>query len=117
MIVFFFFFQAEDGIRDHCVTGVQTCALPIFIIVILLSMMTWVPGLLLFGLQGYLEGWAWMADHSRIVTGVFFGAWIWILVIALLALALSAWVKWKPAAGALLFGVFFVASGFGGAIN
>src|SRR5215204_4522313 len=28
--MFFFFFQAEDGIRDHCVTGVQTCALPIF---------------------------------------------------------------------------------------
>ena len=27
----FFFFQAEDGIRDHCVTGVQTCALPICI--------------------------------------------------------------------------------------
>src|SRR5438034_7982959 len=25
-----FFFQAEDGIRIHCVTGVQTCALPIF---------------------------------------------------------------------------------------
>src|SRR6202012_6213721 len=24
------FFQAEDGIRDHCVTGFQTCALPIF---------------------------------------------------------------------------------------
>src|SRR5438034_6476520 len=29
-IDFFFFFQAEDGIRDHCVTGVQTCALPIW---------------------------------------------------------------------------------------
>ena len=26
----FFFFQAEDGIRDYDVTGVQTCALPIF---------------------------------------------------------------------------------------
>src|SRR2546425_9377360 len=26
---FFFFFQAEDGIRDKLVTGVQTCALPI----------------------------------------------------------------------------------------
>src|SRR5438132_2327469 len=25
-----FFFQAEDGIRDHCVTGVQTCAFPIY---------------------------------------------------------------------------------------
>src|SRR5687767_15296807 len=28
--LFFFFFQAEDGIRDKLVTGVQTCALPIF---------------------------------------------------------------------------------------
>src|SRR5256886_5192381 len=28
-IFFFFFFQAEDGIRDLTVTGVQTCALPI----------------------------------------------------------------------------------------
>src|SRR5438034_4654103 len=27
--VYRFFFQAEDGIRRHCVTGVQTCALPI----------------------------------------------------------------------------------------
>src|SRR2546426_354874 len=28
--LFFFFFQAEDGIRDYKVTGVQTCALPIW---------------------------------------------------------------------------------------
>src|SRR5437773_8913201 len=31
--MFFFFFQAEDGIRDRDVTGVQTCALPIWIAV------------------------------------------------------------------------------------
>src|SRR5260370_26391567 len=29
VLVLFFFFQAEDGIRDSSVTGVQTCALPI----------------------------------------------------------------------------------------
>src|SRR2546425_4034727 len=29
LLVCFFFFQAEDGIRDKLVTGVQTCALPI----------------------------------------------------------------------------------------
>src|SRR3989440_8056546 len=29
-LFFFFFFQAEDGIRDLIVTGVQTCALPIY---------------------------------------------------------------------------------------
>src|SRR5947207_14235009 len=32
---FFFFFQAEDGIRDHCVTGVQTCALPISVKIVM----------------------------------------------------------------------------------
>src|ERR1022692_2657530 len=31
-VVFFFFFQAEDGIRDYKVTGVQTCALPIYLL-------------------------------------------------------------------------------------
>src|SRR5438309_6502225 len=30
-VLFFFFFQAEDGIRDGTVTGVQTCALPIWV--------------------------------------------------------------------------------------
>src|SRR2546421_1045486 len=31
--LFFFFFQAEDGIRDLIVTGVQTCALPISLVI------------------------------------------------------------------------------------
>ena len=87
------------------------------ILIALMSLMTWVPGLLLFGLQGYLEGWQWMKGNARIASGIFFGAWVWILLLALLALALSAWVKWKPAAGALMFGVFFVAGGFGATIN
>ena len=30
-VFFFFFFQAEDGIRDWSVTGVQTCALPLYL--------------------------------------------------------------------------------------
>src|SRR5256885_8598959 len=34
MFVVFFFFQAEDGIRDYKVTGVQTCALPISALVV-----------------------------------------------------------------------------------
>ena len=34
MFLCFFFFQAEDGIRDRDVTGVQTCALPIYLPVI-----------------------------------------------------------------------------------
>ncbi len=87
------------------------------VLVILMSLMTWVPVLICFGLQGYLEGWQWMHDNVRLANASFIGAWIWILTLALLALALSAWVKWKPAAGGLMFGVFFVASAFGAVIN
>src|SRR2546422_2873296 len=36
-LFFFFFFQAEDGIRDVAVTGVQTCALPIFLFAVALG--------------------------------------------------------------------------------
>src|SRR3954471_9238945 len=57
------------------------------VLLILLSAMTWVPGLLLFAYQGYLEGWQWMHDNVRFASGMFFGAWIWILMLSLLALA------------------------------
>ena len=89
----------------------------LFVLVILMSLMTWVPGLLLFSLEGYLEGFGWMRDNARLALGLFAGACVWIAVLSLLALALSAWVKWKPVAGALMFGVFFVAAGFGEAVN
>jgi ABC-2 type transport system permease protein len=87
------------------------------VLVGLMSLMTWIPGLLLFALQGYLEGWQWASAHMRIAWALFAAAWAWILVLTLLALALSAWVKWRPVAGVLMFGVFFVAAAFGAAIN
>src|SRR5579871_3811199 len=87
------------------------------VLLILMSIMTWIPGLLLFILQASLEGGGWLGDNLRFASGIFFGAWIWILMLSLLALALSAWVKWKPAAGGLMFGVFFVAAGFGATVN
>jgi ABC-2 type transport system permease protein len=87
------------------------------VLLILMSVMTWVPGMLLFLLQGYEEGWTWMGENRNLAIGIFFGSWIWILVLALLALALSAWVKWKPAAGGLMFGVFFVSAAFSAIIN
>jgi ABC-2 type transport system permease protein len=81
------------------------------------SLITWVPGLLLILLQGSLEGGDWFWQHWRYPFAVFFGFWIWILLVSLVGLALSAWVKWRLAAAALLLGVFFVTAGFGAAIN
>jgi len=87
------------------------------VLLMLLSLITWVPGLILFAVQGVLGGPAWLSRNLWIAWAVFAGSWIWILVISLLALALSAWVKWRIAAGALLLAVFFVAAAFGEAIN
>ena len=83
----------------------------------LLSLITWIPGLILFGVQSSLAGSAWLFGNLWIAWAVFAGSWIWILIISLLALALSAWVKWRIAAGALLLAVFFVVAGFGEALN
>src|SRR2546430_13715361 len=38
LLFVFFFFQAEDGIRDLTVTGVQTCALPLLIVFIAIDL-------------------------------------------------------------------------------
>ncbi len=84
---------------------------------VLLSLITWVPGMLLFLMQSSLEGSAWFFSNLQIRGAIFTGAWVWILTISLLALALSAWVRWRPVAIGMTFGVFFVAAGFGGAFN
>ncbi|MDX2153344.1 MAG: hypothetical protein SFV54_21550 [Bryobacteraceae bacterium] len=87
------------------------------ILVILFSLMTWIPGLMLFGLQSYVEGWEWFSSNVRLVWALTLASMLWILMLSLLSLSVSAWVKWKPIAGGLLFGIFFVAAGFGAAIN
>src|SRR5256714_7505439 len=52
---FFFFFQAEDGIRDKLVTGVQTCALPIWEM-IALPLTAAVDPVLRLGVSDHLPG-------------------------------------------------------------
>jgi ABC-2 type transport system permease protein len=81
------------------------------------SLITWVPGLLLFGLQTALAGISWSWDNSRVAIGIVLGSFLWLLTISLIALALSAWVKWRPVAAAALFGIFFVSAGFGTVSN
>jgi ABC-2 type transport system permease protein len=83
----------------------------------LMSLLTWIPGLLLFFFQGYLEGAGWLGDNLRIGFAIFIGSWAWILVVSLVVLAISAWVKWKPVARISLLVVFFLLAGFAEALN
>jgi ABC-2 type transport system permease protein len=87
------------------------------VLAILLSAITWVPWLLLFGFKAYLAGPGWAVENWWMAAGIFLGSWAWIAMLCFLALAMSAWVKWRIAAGALIFAIVFVAAGFGQAIN
>jgi len=87
------------------------------VLVFLLSLVTWVPGLILWVIQASLAGWEWTKANWWIAGSLLLGLLVWILLLSLLALALSAWVKWKIAAGGLVLGVFFAGAGFGSALN
>lgn len=96
---------------------VQYVAGKMTVLLCLLSAVTWVPGLLLYFIQAGCEGWAWARAQVWLAGAIFMGLGIWIVILSLIALALSAWVKWKIAAGALIMAVFFTGAGFGATIN
>ncbi len=87
------------------------------VLVSLLSLVTWVPALLLFLIQSSLAGGSWMWANLWLAASIFLGSAIEILVFSVLALALSAWIKRKLAAGAALLAVFFFGAGFAEAAN
>lgn len=87
------------------------------VLAILLSAITWVPLLALFFFQSALNGWSWFSSNLYIGWALFAGAWIWIVVLCLLALSVSAMVKRRIVAGGIMLGIFFVPAGFGAALN
>ena len=87
------------------------------VLAILLSQITWIPGLVLFGMQAGLAGASWTWSHLWIAGSLVVSSLIWIAILSLLAMALSAWVKWRIVAGALLLAVMFFGAGFAQAIN
>lgn len=83
----------------------------------LLSLVTWVPGLLLFLFQASLAGVSWFWSNMWMMWSIFFGSMVWIILLSLLALAISSLVKWRVVASGALLGLFFVPSAFGEIIN
>ena len=87
------------------------------VILILLSAITWLPQLLLFLFQSYLEGFTWFRSNLWIASAIFIGSLVWILLLALLSQTISALVKWRVIASAALLGLFFIPSVFAEFIN
>jgi ABC-2 type transport system permease protein len=84
---------------------------------LLLSAVTWVPGLLLFGLQAGLAGNGWIWSHLWMIVPMVLCSAIWILMLSLISLAVSASVKLRIVATGVIFISFFVPAGIGEMYN
>ncbi len=87
------------------------------VMLILLSAISWVPGLFLFAFQSYMEGWTWFSSNLGVAVGIFFTSWIWIIQLCVISLALSAYLKWKPVARLALILIFVVMPRIGDVLN
>ena len=83
------------------------------VLAILLSAITWVAGWLLMLLHANFVGLSWLTENLQLFIGFFIGAWMWILALGLLALAASAWVKWRAVAGFAMLAVVLGGAFFG----
>ena len=83
----------------------------------MLSIITWIPGLLLFVMQASMAGGSWFLDNWKMGLGIFTGLSIWILLLSLVALASSAYVKLRAVAGGLVLGFIFILGGASAMIN
>jgi ABC-type transport system involved in multi-copper enzyme maturation permease subunit len=84
---------------------------------ILLSAITWIPCLLLFALQSGLARGGWIWTHLWMVIPIIFCSAIWILLLSLISLAVSAWVKLRIVATGVVFILFFIPPGIGEMFN
>src|SRR6266849_2354411 len=84
---------------------------------LLLSGVTWVPGLLWFSLQAGLAKGGWVWSHLWMIIPIILCSAIWILMLSLISLAVSAWVKLRIVATGVIFISFFVPSGLGEMFN
>ena len=84
---------------------------------LLLSAVTWVPCLLLFSLQSGLASNGWIWSHLWMIVPIVLCSAIWILMLSLISLAVSAWVKLRIVATGVIFITFFIPAGFGEMFN
>jgi ABC-type transport system involved in multi-copper enzyme maturation permease subunit len=82
-----------------------------------LSLVTWIPGLLLFVDQAYSSSQPWAMSNLQIAMGLLAGSVIWIGFLSVLGLALSSWVKWRVVATGAIFAAVFVPAGVGAIVS
>ncbi len=95
----------------------QYVAGKLLVLAALLSSITWVPLLVVFILQASLAPGNWVGMNISIAGSIVSGSLLLVLFLSLSAMAISAWVKNRPAARGILFSLIVVPAALGRAIN
>lgn len=87
------------------------------VLIAMISAVTWVPASLLYLLQASLGGRDWLADHWSLGPRMVLCFLVWIVVLTLLSLSVSAYVRWKPAARVALMAIFLIGPPMAALVN
>jgi ABC-2 type transport system permease protein len=83
----------------------------------LLSIITWIPAVILFAIKSSISPWSWTTENWWLGRSALLGLLLWSVLLSLIGLAISATVKRRVAAGAVLLCLYFGGAGLAGAIN
>ena len=89
----------------------------IIVLLGILSLVTILPGMLLFGMQVSIAGGDWFTRNWFLGSGIFVGFTLYIALVSLVAMTSSAYVKWRVVAGALVMAFFFLLAGAAEMVN
>ncbi|MXY55663.1 MAG: hypothetical protein F4Y41_04570 [Gammaproteobacteria bacterium] len=95
------------------VTKLQYLVGKLLVLLWLTATVTWIPGLLLVFVNAYYAEDGWLLDNLSVPLGLVATCLVWSGCLSIIALALSAWVRWRPAATLGFLGLFVIGSAVG----
>ena len=104
-------YLARSVSRRTYVTG------KLMVLVMLCSMVTWVPAIGLVLFQAYLAGNGWLFDNASLLLAPMIVSLPWIVVLTLISLAVSSLVRWKVMSRLFFFGLFFMGAVISNALD
>ncbi len=95
------------------VTKLQYLLGKVLVLLTLTAAVTWIPGLLLVLANAYYAEDGWLLNNLSVPIGLVGSCLVWTGCLSIIALALSAWVRWRPAATLGFLGLFVIGAGIG----
>lgn len=109
--------NAMPLILSRSISKTNYIAGKMMVLIVLGSLISWVPALIIFILQSFLADDGWLLENWHLPFAAIITSLSWIIVLSLLAFAISAFVKWKTVARIVFFSIIAISSIMGEVIQ